>query len=328
MAEDPTREPLLSGAGATTPPAASRAAGGPHHDRRPATSLLTWGAVALVLVIVVVLVVIKVTGTSTAGTPSGVTPPAPAPSAVVTAVTSIPASVYDTVGVTSSEAAVTPPTLLHRQPPLRAQGKPELVFIGDEFCPYCAAERWSLVAALSRFGRFKVLNAIQSGANEVFPATPTFTFDGSRYTSKYLTATLVEHYGEQKNSAGTAYALLHPLTRAERALMARYDTQDTSSPGGLVPFVDVGNLAAVSGGEYSPSVFEQLSVNQVATGLTDAKDPATQAIVATANYLSAAICQADGQAPSAVCGSKGVAEAAAALGLPGATTTAARSPAS
>lgn len=317
MADEPTSKPLVPRAGA--PGRVARATGGSGHDRRPATSLLTWGTVALVLVIVVVLVVIKVTGTSTTGTSATVTPPAPAPSAVVTAVTSIPASVYDAVGVTSSEAAIAPPTLLHGQPPLRVDGKPELVFVGDEFCPYCAAERWSIVAALSRFGKFTVLNGVQSGSGEVFPSTPTFTFDGSRYTSKYLHATLVEHYGEQKNAAGTAYAVLEPLTRAERSLMATYDPQTPATPGGLVPFVDVGNVATVAGGEYSPSVFQQISVNDVATGLTDPKDPVTQAIVATANYLSAAICQADGQAPAKVCGSKGVTEASAALGLPGAT---------
>lgn len=314
MAEEPTIGPLLPGAGGSTPNPPAGGAPAPGSGRRPATSLITWGIVALVLVIVVVLVVIKITGASTGGTSSSTNQPAPAPSAVVRAVTSIPAAVYDAVGVTSSDVAITPPALLGGQPPLRAHGKPELVFVGDEFCPYCAAERWALVAALSRFGKFEVLNGAQSGPDDVFAATPTFTFDGSRYTSRYLTATLVEHYGEQKNSSGTAYALLHRLTKGERALMAKYDTQSPATPGGLVPFVDIGNLATVAGGEYSPAVFQQLSVTQVATGLSDAKDPVTQAIVATANYLSAAICRADGQAPAGVCRSKGVTTAAKALG--------------
>ncbi len=284
--------------------------------RRPATSLLTWGTVALVLVIVIVLVVIKVTGSPAPPTPSAAVVPTQAAPAVVKAVTSIPESVYDAVGVTSSDATLTPPTLLHGQPRLTSGGKPELVFVGNEFCPYCAAERWAVVASLSRFGSFgDTLYATQSGSNEAFPSTPTFTFDDTHYRSKYLTAMLVEHYGDQKNGAGTAYAVLEPLTREEKVLLAKYDRPTPGSPGGIVPFVDVANEAVVAGGEFSPSVLQELNVNEIATGLTDPKDPATQAIVASANYLSALICRADGELPARVCTSSGVTKAATALGL-------------
>src|SRR6266852_5220447 len=36
-------------------------------------------------------------------------------------------------------------------------GKPEIFYFGAEFCPYCAAQRWSLVIALSHFGTFSKL---------------------------------------------------------------------------------------------------------------------------------------------------------------------------
>jgi thiol-disulfide isomerase/thioredoxin len=286
-------------------------------SRRPATSLLTWGTAALVLVVVIGLIVIKLTGTQgPSTTPSAAVTPAPAAPTVAAAVTAIPESVYDSVGVASSDAALTPPSVLHGQPRLIVGGKPLVVFVGNEFCPYCAAERWAVVAALSRFGTFgDTLYASQSGSNEVFSGTPTFTFDGTRYRSKYLSATLVEHYGDQKNGAGTAYAVLEPLTAEERSLLAKYDRRTPGAPGGLVPFVDVANEAVVSGGQFSPSVLQDLNVNQIATGLTDPDDPATQAIVASANYLSAAICHADGGMPARVCTSAGVADAASALGL-------------
>ncbi len=283
--------------------------------RRPATSLLTWGTVALVLVIVVVLVVIKLTGTPTAPTSSAPPPPVPASPTIVHAITSIPASVYDAIGITSPDAAVTPPTLLHGQALLSRAGKPEVLFVGNEFCPYCAAERWALVAALSRFGTFSVLDQIQSGSNEAFPSTPTFTFSGAHYASKYIAVDLVEHYSDEKNGAGTAYAILQHLTSQERSLMAKYDRTTPGAPRGVVPFVDVANQAVVAGGSFSPSIFQQLSVADIANGLTDPKDPATQAIVASANYLSAVICRADGQQPSHVCASHGVAAAARGLHL-------------
>jgi hypothetical protein len=284
--------------------------------RRPATSLLAWGTVALVLVIVVVLVVIKITGGPVAPTPTAVPTPTPAPPSVVKAITSIPASVFDAVGVTSTDVALTPPTVLHGQPTLTSDGKPEIVFVGDEFSPYCAAERWALVAALSRFGTFGgTLDAMQSGSVDVFPGTPTFTFVGAHYRSRYLSALLVEHYGNKRNSAGTAYGVLEPLPPEVRALLARYDRTTPDFPEGIVPFVDVANRAVVTGGELSPAVFQQLDANDIAAGLTDAHAPATQAIVAAANYLSATICDADGGQPARVCSSAGVRAASHALGL-------------
>ncbi len=284
--------------------------------RRPATALLTWATVALVLVIVVVLVVIKVTGSTTVPTSSTAVAPSQASASVVRAVTAIPASVYDAVGVTSSDAPITPPVLLHDQPHLTSGGKPELVFVGDEFCPYCAAERWALVAALSRFGTFgHTLYEMQSGTDEAFPGTPTFSFDGTRYRSRYVAARLVEHYGSQRNAAGTAYTVLERITPQLKGLLEHYDRRTPGSPGGVVPFVDVANEAVVAGGEFSPSVLQQLTAAQIAAGLVDPKDPATQAIVASANYISALVCQADDQLPVAVCASAGVSAAAEALGL-------------
>lgn len=285
----------------------------PPVSSRPATSLLTWGTVAIVLVIVIVLVVIKVTGTSATSTPSGPVQPTPAPPAVVKAVASIPPSVYDAVGITSSDAAVAPPEILSGQPALTAGGKPDIVFVGDEFCPYCAAERWALVAALSRFGRLSGLESIQSGPNEAFADTQTFSFAAAHYTSRYVAATLVEHYGNQRNAAGTGYAVVHPLSSAVRRLMTKYD--HTTSGNDVVPFLDIADRAVVSGGIFSPAILEQLSATDIASGLTDHKDLATQAIVAGANYISAVICSADGGQPTAVCSSTGVTAAATALGV-------------
>lgn len=283
--------------------------------RRARTSLLTWGTAALVIVIVIVLVVVKVTGTSTTTSPTTGPPATPAPSSVVHAITAIPSSVFDDVGVTSTDVTVSAPVLLQGQPRLADAGKPEVLFVGGEFCPYCAAERWGLVAALARFGKFSGLDAMQSASNEAFPATPTFTFVQTRYHSPYVAAVLIEHYGEQKNPAGTAYEQLEPLPGADRVLMDKYGGATPGVPAGTLPFLDVANRAIVDGASFSPAVFQQLTSAQIATALSDAKAPSTQAVVATANYLSAAICAADGERPADVCTSVGVLAADTALGL-------------
>ena len=68
--------------------------------------------------------------------------------------------------------------------PYTANGKPVVVYIGGDFCPYCAAERWALLISLSRFGNFTNLHYMTSANDEGDYAT--FTFTGSNYTSKYV----------------------------------------------------------------------------------------------------------------------------------------------
>ena len=117
----------------------------------------------------------------------------PAPSSLVTSLASVPASVYDDVGVNSPTNPVTP-----LQPagsgnaPLwlaTADGGPPLpvvFFYGAEFAPYAAAERWPLILALSRFGTFTKLGLMQSSSTTAFANLSTFTFWNASYSSKYL----------------------------------------------------------------------------------------------------------------------------------------------
>ena len=65
-------------------------------------------------------------------------------------------------------------------------GKPKIVFVGAEYCPFCAAERWSMIYWLSQFGTFKGLTQIQSSSTDIYPDTNTFTFYKSSYTSQYV----------------------------------------------------------------------------------------------------------------------------------------------
>ena len=286
--------------------------------RRSPTALLTLGVATLVLVVVVVLVVLKLTGSSTTPPPSSGPPPQAVPAAVAQQVTGIPAAVYDAVGVSSPTVPVIRPRALSGQPALTAGGRPEVVYIGSEFCAYCAAERWVVVAALSRFGTVSDLGTMQSSSNDIFSDIQTFTFATVRYRSRYVTFVARERYSDQQNADGTAYAALQPLDRTETALFDRYDTPArTGQPGRVLPFVDVANRYVSAGGAFSPSILSGLSRNEIAAGLTDPKDPVTQAVVAAANELAADICAVDGERPVKVCTSRGVAAAGgASLPLP------------
>ena len=116
---------------------------------------------------------------------------------MVSDLTSVPASTTDKIGNGGGQVSATPKAVTNGTP-LTANGKPEMLYMGAEYCPYCAAERWAMIEALSRFGTFSGLSTIHSasangaGQAEPYPNTPTWTFHGSSYTSKYLTFTPVE----------------------------------------------------------------------------------------------------------------------------------------
>jgi thiol-disulfide isomerase/thioredoxin len=290
---------------------------------RPA-GLFTWLAVGLVVVVVAGLVIIKVasggtTHKTTTGSFQAVDP------AVLTELTTVPTSVFNTVGVTSPVAQVSPPQTLKGQPLLAttsASGKslPEILYIGAEYCPYCAAQRWATIVALSRFGTWSGLGNMASYSGDVYPNTPTFTFVKATYTSKYVAFKSVEEEANYLDAAGTNYAPLQTPTAAEQKLITKYDTSKyvkglTAAEDGSIPFITFANKFLVAGASYSPTTLAGSSRNEIAAGLSIASNPVTQAIVSSANYQTAAICTLTNQQPSNVCTSSGVTTAAKTMGI-------------
>jgi thiol-disulfide isomerase/thioredoxin len=49
---------------------------------------------------------------------------------------------------------------------IRRDGKPLVFFMGAEYCPYCAAERWAIVRALQEFGQWSGLKQTISAARD------------------------------------------------------------------------------------------------------------------------------------------------------------------
>src|SRR5579859_2792490 len=98
----------------------------------------------------------------------------PVPASVMKDLTTVPASVFTTVGTGTSKSQIT--ATAANTPLLTANGKPELIYVGAEYCPYCAGERWGTVVALSRFGTFSGLTLMRSSSTDVYPNTPTLSF--------------------------------------------------------------------------------------------------------------------------------------------------------
>jgi thiol-disulfide isomerase/thioredoxin len=256
-----------------------------------------WLTFGIVILIVFLVLAHMVQGSPGKQSDAAAASSSPAPADVVQKVTSVPASVYDAIGQGSSNPlpkAITAPALTQ-------DGKPRVVYIGAEYCPYCAAERWAMVIALSRFGTFAHLQASHSATQDVFPNTQTFSFHASSYTSQYLVFTPVEQYGNEPQ--GNAYAPLDSLTQDEKSLVATYDAAPyvPGSAAGSIPFIDIGGKYLISGSTYQPSLLQGKSLAGIANALSKPGDPISQGAVGAANAITAAICQLTSNQPSNVC---------------------------
>jgi thiol-disulfide isomerase/thioredoxin len=265
--------------------------------------IILGSSIFVVLAIVVGLVVaygVRSTpkGTAAANSVTGTLLPA----SVASDITGVPAATLDTIGSGSipgyqNQTYAGSPLIKISDTPLTSAGKPEMLYIGAEYCPYCAAMRWSMAVALSRFGSFTTpLRGIHSSATDVDPSTPTLTFYQATYQSKYLTFTPVEN--EDFN-----HKTLQNTTASQQALWQKYDS---SSSGLGYPFIDFGNKAVIKYPLYDPAVLKGLTWAQVATAMHDPSSPVAKAINGAANYMTAGICKMTGNSPGAVCSSKSI----------------------
>jgi len=243
--------------------------------------LLAIGAVTAVVATVATLVTLKLT----AAPAHLVASESAAPAAVARQVTTVPAGVLDR----ASPARVATPL---RQvpgagPPLVVDGKPAIVFVSEESCPFCAAERWSLAVALSHFGTWNHLGVTTSAATDIFPDTATLSFRTARYQSTQLTlrtTELTDNAGHQ----------LQALSALGRQLIGRYDVPpyvNSADQSGAVPFLDIGNRYVLAGAQYDPQVLAGLSAAQIAAQLRNPSSPVAQAIDGSAKVIITAINQ-------------------------------------
>lgn len=265
----------------------------------------------LVVVLLVVFLAVKVTSSPVSATKSaasnGETPLA---ASVAQAVTTVPDATLNAIGAPSELTA--PSTVTGNTKTLVSNGKPSIVYMGAEYCPYCAAERWALVVALSRFGTFKNLGATHSSSSDVYPNTATLSFYGSSYSSKYLTFTPVELQTNQVS--GSFYKTLQTPTAQEQSLFNKFDVPPYTTSAGGTPFIDFGNRFIQSGASYNPQLLQGKTTNEIANALHDPSTDIAMGVDGTANMLSAAICKLTNGQPGSVCSSSAVSQAIQKLG--------------
>jgi hypothetical protein len=260
-------------------------------ERRPpwqSPTVVTISSVAVVAIVLIVLVVINATGGN------NTTVATPVPQAILTAVEAPSAAVVNTVGSGAQSGQLV--RLPASAKLVNSDGKPLVVFVGAEYCPFCAAERWVMVMWLSRFGTFKNLSEIQSSSTDVDPNTDSFTFYKSSYSSPTIDFSSNEL--QDRNQAA-----LQTMTTQISNIFTKYDQPPYTTQSGQYPFIDIGGLFSLHTTSYDPALLANLTWSQIAAKLSNASDPVTQAIVGNANILTAATCIATGDQPSTVCSS-------------------------
>lgn len=246
------------------------------------------GALTAVIAAVAVLLAVGL------GAPNPNTPTrSRAPAGVVYAATHPNPAVLATVGVTgATNPFVALPTTTPR---LAVGGLPQIVYVSADYCPFCAARRWSLVAAMSRFGTFSDLALTSSSGTDIYPNTSSFSFHGSTYSSPYIRLTTVETETRDRTPLETPPA-------ATALLLEQFDVPPYTTQTGAIPFLDIGGVYLSIGGGYSPALLQGMTAQQIAKVIRDPNSPVGRAIMADANVITAAVCSVTGGQPGSVCG--------------------------
>jgi hypothetical protein len=280
------------------------------------------GSILVVVVVVIAFVLIKTN--SKGGHPATASngPTGASLTSVTNQVTGVPQSVLDQVGggsisssnfiaasqISSTSASGAGYFANVNGKALTSGGKPEVLYIGAEYCPFCGAQRWAMIAALSRFGTFTGLQTIHSSSTDSYANTPTWSFYGSKYTSQYITFTSVEETTNERqgNSSNTStpYVTLQTPTSAEDSLLSQYDPGNPSQgEGGAIPFIDLGNKYVQVGNmsPYGPQDLQGKSWAQVATAMNQPTTTIAKDADGNANYMIAGICSLTNNQPATAC---------------------------
>ena len=196
-----------------------------------------------------------------------------------------------------------------KNPQAATTGKPLMLYMGADFCPYCAAVRWPLVITLMRFGQLDGLRYMRSSKSDVYANTITFDLHAVHYQSPYIKLQAVELEDRDQH-------LLQKPTDQQKALFEKFDTTPYTQYPGAIPFLYLDGRFLTVGSPISPALFKKLSWRQAADTLASSDGKLTQDVIGSANQYTAAICQLTKGQPAKVCQAPGVAAAAKQLPQP------------
>ncbi|QXJ27723.1 putative thioredoxin-like protein [Saccharolobus shibatae B12] len=167
-----------------------------------------------------------------------------------------------------------------------SNGKPAVIFVGAEWCPYCGAERWALIIALLRFGNFSNLQYMLSSSTDEYPNVPTFTFTNASYNSPYISFIGIEYENRQGQY----------LDKVPTTVYSMWEEYGNLS----IPFIIIGYYYQV-GTTIDPGLLSGKNWTYVIDQLHNPNSPIYNQIYYQANLITKYICKIDGGQPLSVC---------------------------
>lgn len=248
-------------------------------------------------VAVIVVIIAVVVGVVISNRPKDAPAAASGGAAALATLEKLPATLFDKAPAPSPAQA---PTKLQGGTALTQDGKPKVLYIGAEYCPFCAMERWALIGALSRFGTFTGVTETTSSSTDVHPNTPTFSFKDAKFTSDVVAFQAIETQDREGKP-------LQTLDGENLALFQKFN------PGGGIPWVTYGGTHATDGATVDANAFEGKTYDQIIAGIQDPTSDIGKTVTPAINMITAQICsQTDGK-PANVCTSQGVQSASVLL---------------
>jgi len=161
---------------------------------------------------------------------------------------------------------------------MRRGGKILVFFLGAEYCPYCAAQRWAIVRSLSKFGQWEGLKqTISAARDEPFLNLPTYDFTNATYTSPHIEFISREIQDRE-------FRPLQKLLKSEENLLQKFN------PDKEIPFLLIGGRFTQIGSGFTPKIFIGHTFRQTETELKKVESEIRKTIDDEANVISALLC--------------------------------------
>jgi len=177
---------------------------------------------------------------------------------------------------------------------VRRNGKLLMFFMGAEYCPYCAAERWAIVRSLQKFGQWDGLKqTISAARDQPFLNLPTYDFTKATYNSPHIEFVAREIKDRE-------FKPLEKLLKTEEKLVRKHN------PKKEIPFVLIGGRFVQVGSGFPPKIFIGHTFRQTETELKKIESEIRKTIDEEANVISALLCVSG--LPPELCKETGTAE--------------------
>ncbi|HET6875606.1 MAG TPA: DUF929 family protein, partial [Acidimicrobiales bacterium] len=248
--------------------------------------LLALLAVVVVVAVVAVVVIIGVSSSGSSGKPRQAAPAAAVGTmqGVSTATLADAAAKIKTQDLNYATIA--------KGGDLTKDGKPEILYIGAEFCPVCAAERWPMTIALMKFGTFS--NLQQTHSAKADGDAGTWSYYGATYTSKYISFNPQELYTNEPS--GNYYKPLEKITPANQQVWTANEGSSLA-----FPFIDLGGKEVLQSAQFNPQIVYYKSFDTTLSSIGSNDNTIGAYVDASAAVFTKYICGLTNNQPGDVC---------------------------